>query len=303
MKTKTFNVTLDNAQREMLVRSPSLNDQREAQKVYNQAFTDAIKSKSVVRAKLDDLLQDQGLWNDEKQAKFSALQKELLDGEKRLAKGGFSLNEAKDLAIKMKGVREEIRDLISVRTSLDNHSAEGQADNARFNYLVSVCLVYNDTKQPYFNSMEEYLNRAGEEVALLGAQNLANMLYGLDNNYESNLPENKFLKKYRFIDDKLRLVDKKGRLIDADGRLVDENGRFIDEQGSFVDKYGNKVDAEGEYIVDPQPFLDDEGKPIISDEDKKDEQPAQPSPVPAEAEETKSATAVTAPVPEPDTNV
>jgi hypothetical protein len=305
MKTKTFNVTLDNAQREMLVRSPSLNDQREAQKVYNQAFTDAIKSKSVVRAKLDDLLQDQGLWNDEKQAKFSALQKELLDGEKRLAKGGFSLNEAKDLAIKMKSVREEIRDLISVRTSLDNHSAEGQADNARFNYLVSVCLVYNDTKQPYFNSMEEYLNRAGEEVALLGAQNLANMLYGLDNNYESNLPENKFLKKYRFIDDKLRLVDKKGRLIDSDGRLVDENGRFIDEQGSFVDKYGNKVDAEGEYVVDTQPFLDDEGKPIISDEDKKDEQPAQTSPVPAE--EAKPATAVTAPVTapvsEPDTNV
>jgi hypothetical protein len=285
MKTKTFNVTLDNADREMLVRSPSLNDQREAQKVYNQAFTDAIKSKSVVRAKLDDLLQDQGLWNDEKQAKFSALQKDLLDGEKRLAKGGFSLNEAKDLAIKMKSVREEIRDLISVRTSLDNHSAEGQADNARFNYLVSVCLVYNDTKQPYFNSMEEYLNRAGEEVSLLGAQNLANMLYGLDNNYESNLPENKFLKKYRFIDDKLRLVDKKGRLIDADGRLVDENGRFIDEQGSFVDKYGNKVDEEGEYIVDPQPFLDDEGKPIISDEDKKDEQPAPTSTTPQPAAE------------------
>jgi hypothetical protein len=271
MKTRTFTVTLDGSDREMLVRSPSLNDQREAQKVYNQAFTDAIKSKSVVRAKLDDLLQDQGLWNNEKQAKFSALQKELLDGEKRLAKGGFSLNEAKDLAIKMKSLREEIRDLISVRTSLDNHSAEGQADNARFNYLVSVCLVYNDTKQPYFNSMEEYLNRAGEEVAILGAQNLANMLYGLDNDYENNLPENKFLKKYRFIDDKLRLVDKKGRLIDADGRLIDENGRFIDENNNFVDKYGNKVDAEGEYIVDPQPFLDDDGKPIVLESEKQDE--------------------------------
>ena len=271
MKTKTFKVVLDGTEKEMLVRSPSLQDQREAHKVYNQAFTDAIKSKSVVRAKLDDLLQDQGLWNDEKQAKFSALQKELLDGEKRLAKGGFSLNEAKDLAIKMKGVREEIRSLISVRTSLDNHSAEGQADNARFNYLVSVCLVYNDTKQPYFSSMEEYLNRAGEEVALLGAQNLANMLYGLDNDYESNLPENKFLKKYRFVDDKLRLVDKKGRLIDADGRLIDENGRFIDEQGNFVDKYGNRVDSEGDYLVETQPFLDENGNPVILDEEVKNE--------------------------------
>ena len=271
MKTKTFNITVDGVEKEMMVRSPSLNDQREAQKVYNQAFTDAIKSKSVVRAKLDDLLQDQGLWNAEKQAKFSLLQKELLEGEKRLAKGGFGLNEAKDLAIKMKATREEIRDLISVRTSLDNHSAEGQADNARFNYLVSVCLVYNDSKQPYFNSMEDYLNRAGEEAAVLGAQNLANMLYGLDNDYESSLPENKFLKKYRFVDDKLRLVDKKGRLIDAEGRLIDENGRFIDEAGNFVDKYGNRVDAEGDYVVEPQPFLDENGNPVILDEDKKDE--------------------------------
>jgi len=271
MKTKTFKVTIDGVEKEMLVRSPSLNDQREAQKVYNQAFTDAIKSKSVVRAKLDDLLQDQGLWNDEKQAKFSALQKELLEGEKRLAKGGFSLNEAKDLAIKMKTTREEIRDLISVRTSLDNHSAEGQADNARFNYLVSACLVYNDSKQPYFTNMEEYLNRAGEEVALLGAQNLANMLYGLDNDYELNLPENKFLKKYKFIDDKLRFIDKKGRLTNAEGKLIDIDGRFIDEEGNFVDKYGNRVDIDGEYVVDTQPFLDEDGKPIILDEQKPNE--------------------------------
>jgi len=270
MKTKNFKTTVDGVEKEFLVRSPSLNDQREAQKVYNQAFTDAIKSKSVVRAKLDDLLQDQGLWNDEKQKKFTELQKELLDGEKRLAKGGFGVNEAKDLAIKMKSVRDEIRDLISVRTSLDNHSAEGQADNARFNYLVSVCVVYNDTKEPCFKNMEDYLNRSTEQVAILGAQNLANMLYGLDNDYESNLPENKFLKKYRFIDDKLRLIDKKGRLIDADGKLVDENGRYIDESGNFVDKFGNRVDAEGDYVVEAQPFLDEDGKPIILDEEKND---------------------------------
>lgn len=270
MKTKTFKVTVDGVEKEFLVRSPSLNDQREAQKVYNQAFTDAIKSKSVVRAKLDDLLEDQGLWNDEKQAKFTGLQKELLDGEKRLAKGGFSLNEAKDLAIKMKAVRDEIRELISVRTSLDNHSAEGQADNARFNYLVSSCVVYNDSKQAYFNNMEDYLNRASDQVAILGAQNLANMLYGLDNDYESNLPENKFLKKYHFIDEKLRLIDKKGRLIDADGRLVDDKGRYIDEEGNYIDKYGNKVDNEGEYIVEAKPFLDENGNPVILDEIKDD---------------------------------
>jgi hypothetical protein len=285
IKTKNFTVKIDDVDKEILVRSPSLNDQREAQKIYNQAFTDAIKSKSVVRAKLDDLLEDQGLWNNEKQQRFTELQKELLDGEKKLAKGGFSLNEAKDLAVRMKSVRDEIRDLISVRTSLDNHSAEGQADNARFNYLVSVCVVYNDTKEPVFTNLEDYMNRSTEEVAILGAQNLANMLYGLDNDYEVNLPENKFLRKYKFVDDKLRFVDKKGRLIDAEGRLINEDGRYIDEQGNFVDKYGNKVDKDGEYLVEPQPFLDENGKPIVLDETKDEktiQQPANKEEPPAE---------------------
>jgi hypothetical protein len=294
MKTKIFKAEIDGIEKEYLVRSPTLENQREAQKVYNQAFTDAIKSKSVVRAKLDDLLEDQGLWNNEKQAKFTELQRELLDGEKRLAKGGFSLNEAKDLAIKMKGVRDEIRDLISVRTSLDNHSAEGQADNSRFNYLVSVCLVYNDTKQPVYKNMEEYLNSSTDKVAIMGAQNLANMLYGLDNDYESNLPENKFLKKFKFVDDKLRFVDKKGRLIDREGRLIDESGRFIDDEGNFVDKFGNKVDKDGEYVVDSQPFLDDNGNPIILDEEKpKDEKVEQSTTEkPAETQQEVSANTV-----------
>jgi hypothetical protein len=136
--------------------------------------------------------------------------------------------------------------------------------------------------------MEDYLNRSTESVALMAAQNLANMLYGLDNDYESNLPENKFLKKYKFVDEKLRLVDKKGRLIDNEGRLIDESGRYVDENGSFVDKFGNKVDADGEYIVEQQPFLDDDGKPIIIEEMKIDvQEPAQPT-QPVETEQSQA---------------
>ena len=297
MKIKNFKITIDDVERNVTVRSPSLNDQREGQKIYNQAFTDAIKSKSVVRAKLEDLLADQGLWNDEKQKLFTELQTELLEGDKRLSRGGFSLNEAKDLAIKMKGVRDKMRDLISVRTSLDNHSAEGQADNARFNYLVSACVVYTDTKEQCFKNMEDYLNRSGEQLAILGAQNLANMLYGLDNNYESNLPENKFLKKYHFVDEKLRLIDKSGRLIDVDGKLVNEDGRYIDDAGNFVDKLGNRVDSVGDYVVDAQPFLDDDGNPIVLDETK-NEKPATPTPEQSPA--PVDVPVVAAPVSEPE---
>lgn len=282
MQSRKFKAFVEGTEKELMVRSPSLNDQKEATKVYNQSFSEALKAKAVVRAKLDDLLVEQGLWDGVKQAKFTELQAKILDGERKLAKGGISLSDAKDIALDMKKTREDLRDLISVKTNLDTHTAEGQADNARFNYLVSACTVYSDSKQPYFKSYEDYNNKSSDPVAILAAQNLAGMLYGLDNDYEEKLPENKFLKQYRFVDEKLRLINKEGKLVDEQGRLIDENGRFINEKGEFVDKDGNLVNNEGDYIVEFSPFLDDEGKPVILEEKKKEienvQQPTETAP-------------------------
>jgi hypothetical protein len=278
MNTKVFTAEVDGKDVDFLVRTPSLQEQREGQKIYNQAFSDAVKAKAIVRARMDDLLEEQGLWDDSKQAELTRLQQAVLDGERTLAKGGIPLKQAREIAVEMKRTRAEIRDLISVKTSLDNHSAEGQADNARFNYLVSACLVYNDNKQPYFKSLEDYLSKSSDPVAIRAAQNLANMLYGLDNDYESNLPENKFLKKFKFVDDKLRFINKEGKLVDEEGRLINENGRYVNENGEFVDKNGNRVDENGDYVVESQPFLDDEGNPILEE----DEPVSTPEPVSAE---------------------
>lgn len=268
MKTKVFKAIVDGKEKEMMIKSPSLHDQKEATKVYNQTFSEALKAKAVVRAKLDDLLIEQGLWDASKQAKFTELQAEILEGERKLAKGGISLTNARELALQMRRTREDLRELIAVKTNLDTHTAEGQADNARFNYLVSACTVYNDTKEQYFKNYEDYNNKSADPVAILAAQNLANMLYGLDDNYEEKLPENKFLKQYKFVDSKLRLINKEGKLVDEKGRLVDENGRFINEKGEFIDKDGNLVDQSGDYIVEFSPFLDENGKPVILNEDQ-----------------------------------
>lgn len=279
----TFKTKIQDKEVTFLVKSPNLQNQREAQKIYNQAFSDAVKSGSIVRAKLDDLLTEQGLWDDTKQARFLAIQKEINDSEKKLAIGGISLNEAKNLAISMKRVREELRDLISVKTNLDTHTAEGQADNARFNYLVSCCVVYNDSKKPYFSNYEDYLNRSSDPVGLLGAQRLASMLYGLDGDFEKKLPENKFLLDYKFINDDLRYINKEGKLVDEDGRLVDENGRYINQEGKFVDRDGNLVDEKGDYIVSFSPFTDDDGKPVILEKETNENNQQTSDKAPAES--------------------
>ena len=69
----------------------------------------------------------------------------------------------------MRVKRVQLRVVISERTDYESNTAEGQAENARFNSLVSSCTVYNDTGKPVFNSMDDYLNRSTEEAAAQAA--------------------------------------------------------------------------------------------------------------------------------------
>jgi hypothetical protein len=275
MKSKNFKVTIDEKEVEMYVVTPSSTDQKEGNKVFQKTFNEALKNGSVVRARLDDLLIEQGLWDEKKQIEFNTLQRQILDAERALDKGGIPLVKAREIAIQMKRDRGELRELISVKTSLDSHSAEGQAESERFNYYVYACTYYSESRKRVFETYEDYLNKNTEELAIRSAQNLANLLYGLEEDFESKLPENEFLLKYKFVDKDLRFINKEGKLVDFEGRLINENGRFIDEEGNYVDKYGNRMDEDGNYEVDFQPFTDENGKPVLLEGEEN--VPAQPT--------------------------
>lgn len=256
---KTFNATINEKPVEFLVRVPTGDDIREADKIHNRTFKDALDSGAILKIKLDKVLRDQGVWDDDREIRVKTIQKEIFDIEKILfKKGNIKLSEAKKLALTMKDKRNELKEVLSEKTGLESMTAESQADNSRFNFLVSRCTVYNDTKKPYFKDYADYLNQGSSEVAQKAASNLVTLLFGLGD-YESELPENVFLKKYKFVDDKFRLVNKEGKLVDRDGRLIDENGRYINEDGKFVDKEGNLVDSDGNYTNDDIVFLDDDG--------------------------------------------
>ena len=267
------------------ISAATLQQQTEATKVYNRAFRDALESGALLRNKLEDYMRNQGMWNDEKQADLELMQKEILDKEKQLAKGGIRLSVAKDAALEMADKRAEIRAMLMERNSLDSSTAEGQADNARFDYLVSATLVYNDSNKPYFKDLADYRNKNTEAVSLEAARRLAQKLYGLDSNHEQNLAENKFLREFDFVDEDLRLLNKDGKLVDREGNLVNEDGRYIDEEGNLIDVDGNRVNEEGDYEFKRQPFLDDDGKPI--EEAKEESEPEPQEEVKAEDSEEK----------------
>lgn len=262
---KTFKVEISGKEVELAVLRPNAKQRQEAQKVYNKAFRDAVESGAILRAKIESVMREQKLWDDQKEAELRKLQSQIAEKERKVRGGGIKLSEARDLAIQLRRDRAELRGLNSERMSLDNNSAEAQADNAQFNFFVSSCTVHANDGKPYFRSYDEYMSKEDDPVVGPAAGALAKILYNLEDDYEKKLPENQFLVKFKFADEGLHLIDKQGRKIDAEGRLVDAEGRYINEAGEYVDRDGNPVDKDGNYVVDEKPFLDDEGNPISTE--------------------------------------
>jgi len=262
-------VDLDGEKKKVFLQIPASEENKEAQLAYNKAFKEALQSGAILRQKLQRVMNEQGIWDDEKETQYQAILRDLNEGEKRLSRGGISLAEARQLAIDMRRRRVEFRSLIAERSSMDSNTAEGQADNERFSHLVYVCLK-NASGKRLFKSKDEYEDNANQPYVIEAAGQLAEKLYGLDPDYDKNLPENKFLEAYKFSDNATRLINKDGHLIDIDNqgveRLIDENGRFVaydeEDKSYFVDKDGEKLNEDGDYEGGFTPFLDDQGKPV-----------------------------------------
>jgi len=262
-------------EKEFAVRLPSYKVMEEANKLKSKVFRESLDSGDMLRDQLEDILRTRGLWNDQRQIEYDTLRKEILDREYQLQKGGIKLNDAKQLALEMKEKRQRMVDMLSGRSDLDSQTCEGKSENARFNYLFAHSLVYNDDElTPFYpNGLEDYVVDMDNPIAIKGATEFYYLLSGTEN-LDDKLPENKFLKRFKFVDDKYRLVEKgSARLVDREGKYVDEYGNYIEynEDGTYyyVDINGRKLDEEtGNFVIDePSPFLDEYGNPILEDEE------------------------------------
>lgn len=265
---KKFEVELDGRKVSFEVRRPDPKVKQKSNLVYARTFRQLVKPEdgqagAIVRPALESVMREQKLWDDAKQAKYEELFKELQQGSKRLQEGGFKLKEARELAINMRRWRAEMNQLMSKRNELDLNTAEAQSEQARFNYLVSACTVYEDGK-PYFKNEEDYATRPDDDpVASKAASLFGQLYYGIDDDFYQKLPENAFLLKWKFCrEGDLHLINEKGDLINADGKRVDEDGNLLDKDGKIVDEDGNHRNKDGTFAVEHKPFLDDNGVPV-----------------------------------------
>lgn len=253
----------------VLVKKPSKKNRDDAHLVFVSAWRKAVEGKAILREKLNEYLTEQGLWDGARQKKYEDILNGINEREMVLKKGGISLKSAKTVAFELKSLREDFRDLIAVKTSYDQYTAEGVADNARFDYLVTVCVLDPVTRQPVFKNMDDYNERGAEPWAIKAASQLASFLYDLDPDYEKNLVENKFLVEHKFVDDQGRLINKSGHLIaigpDGKERLINERGEYVayDSDGN---PYEVNYDGTRKEEIVTAPFLDDEEMQEVSAE-------------------------------------
>ena len=254
-------------EKEFAVVRPSLQLLNEANKLRSKLFTQLFESGTMLRQQVDTHLKDRNIWNEKLQAEYDAVQSEVIEKTQRLERGGIKLSEARDLAIEISEQRQQLVSMLVDRSDIDNLTCEGQADNERFNFLFANCLVYNDTEEKvYPDGLEGYMKNTSTDVAVKGATEF----YYLMSNSESlddQLPENRFLKKFNFVDDDMRFLERgTDRLITKEGKYIDDNGFYIayNDDGTtyHVDTDGNQVEDRVSSEDEPLPFLDDDGNPL-----------------------------------------
>jgi hypothetical protein len=249
------------------VRKPTSGERNDANMKRARSWHDAVQNKVIMRDKLDALLKDDTEWGGSRKTKLENLKKTIKANEIKILgekASGLSKVELKSLAIETIKLRNELNQLSSQRIAIDNNTAESIAGQAEFNTLVAHCTVYNSgihAGKRYFSSYEDYVERQNELVAIEASNKFYELEYGntaVEEVEEPDSTEIKFLKKYKFLDDKGRLIDDKGRLIDETGRLINDAGRYINESGEYVDFDGIRVDEDGNFVVETVSFDDEE---------------------------------------------
>ena len=216
-------------------------------------WNECIRDNVITKKELKTLMEDRGIWDKSKSDKEDEIGSKISDLEKKLYRGEGGkkpkVSEGKNIALEMRRLRSDLRELISERLGLEENTAEALADNARFDYFVANCTFYKDSGKRVYNSVEDYNERSSDSVAFTAASMLGNILYNLDSDFEKNLPENKWLNMFNLTDDEGSLVNSEGKTVDGEGRLINEQGHFLDEDGNRVDANGIPLDKDGNYIL------------------------------------------------------
>lgn len=257
-EVKKITVKVNGEERVVEIHKPTPKIEAEGNMASSKVFAKLVKEKAedgksayILRSQLNSYLADIGIYSDEDINDINTFGDRIKELEELLAKGGRKKSEGREAAIELRKLRYAMYTLLMRQTQFDKNTVEHFADNARMNYLVTKCICF-EGGAPIWTSVDDYeSDSALQEMLAEPVGILAGMISQYDPEFENNLPENKFLKKYGFCDDKYRLINKDGQLVDTAGNLIDEDGNQVvkaeepESVGEFLDDIVSSESQDG----------------------------------------------------------
>ncbi len=233
--------------------------QRESEVITNKAFQKGInEDKLLLAAEIDSILakrnfdfEAESKQIDEISGKIRQATVELLAG--KVNGRPITKLEGRALALSIQKLRQELDEVGQTRSALYQRTAERYADGERTSYTLYATIIDPKSGKPFFKSFEDFKENLNSPVVRDALDILVRRITNGNTNVEARHPENKWLIKHKFMNEKLQLINEKGHACDEDFRLIDENGYYINDTGQRVDKYGNRLDDNGELLIVDDP--------------------------------------------------
>jgi hypothetical protein len=252
-KRKDIEVSLENGSTvKIYVIPPTAKVIQKADRYRAKAWTECIEDGIKTKDELAIIMEKRNIWSQEHRKKEEEIIKELTDCEKELYLGGGKktalLSDGKSIAIRMRQLRNDLKNLYMDKLSMEQNTAEALSDNARFDYIVAYSTFYENGQNVY-KDIDDYNDKSSDEIAFAAAGALAEMMYNFNSKGDEALPENQWLKTFDLVDENLSLVNEDKELVDLEGRKINELGYYINSDGKRTDKDGNLLDENGNYVI------------------------------------------------------
>lgn len=267
MNRKEFTIVEPNGKEVKLsVRTPVYEDSESADKVYAtkvaQLIRESGKRKLLLRSELDKFLKETGVWTEEDQKTIDIINADVDAMLSKLKRGGLKLSEGRKIAIDVLDKRKEIVRIMNKRQIFDDTTIEAIAENEKNDFMIFTLTVHAEDGTNYWESFEDMKNDKISDAYSKASVAVMEFVYGINTEFEQRLPENRWLKKYNFINEKLQYTDRKT------GEQVDKDGKPLKQIEANIQKRLDNLQGE---IVEETPFIDDDtNENVVVVEEKKE---------------------------------